>query len=316
MRAALALGLVIALIVVPGMPPGIPPVIAQDEEQEVEPASTPSTEQPNQPSNQQPASKPSGPAPAFSPAGAGSSAGSGSGPSSGSGSGPSTGPGAGAPAPRSTGGGFNPPPPPLGEVTYENSLKEEKIFKASRCFGGLGMGHYVGEGFKLRLMGRCFLLLDESEMSVEAQGVRIGDGEVALDFKVVDLAERVRIGLYVRGVNEQLIGAHLHPARGEASLFTQIEGKANDLGYRNNVVAPPYEWNKLALRVYGHNVWLLINDEPVLHSAEVHADAGKVFLELIRDGNPDDEDEAAVVFRDLTLTALEGADPERAPRGP
>lgn len=312
MRAAAALGLVIALIVVPGLPPGAAPAIAQDEEQEVEPASPPSTEQPNQPPNQQPASKPSGPAPAFSPSGSGSSAGSGSGPGTGSG----TGAGSGATAPSSAGAGFTPSPPPLGAVTYENPLKEEKIFKASRCFGGLGMGHYVGEGFKLRLMGRCFLLLDESEMSVEAQGVRIGDGEVALDFKVVDLAERVRIGLYVRGVNEQLIGAHLHPARGEASLFTQVEGKANDLGYRNNVVAPPYEWNTLALRVSGYNVWLLVNDEPVLHSGEVHADAGKVFLELIRDGNPDDEDEAAVVFRDLTLTALEGGDPERAPRGP
>ena len=103
-----------------------------------------------------------------------------------------------------------------------------------------------------------------------------------------------------------MIGAHIHPARGEASLFTQVGGKQTDLGYRNNVVAPPYEWNRLALRVGGNKVWLLINDEPVLHSGEVHADAGKVFLEFIREGNLDDEDEAAVVFRDLTLTARRG----------
>ena len=80
-------------------------------------------------------------------------------------------------------------------------MKDETVFKAGYCFGRRAFSQYVGEGFKLRLMGQCFLILDESEMSVEAQGVRIGDGEVALDFKVVDGAERARIGLYVRGVN-------------------------------------------------------------------------------------------------------------------
>ena len=33
-------------------------------------------------------------------------------------------------------------------------------------------------------------------------------------------------------------------------------------------------------------------------------------------GTREDEDETAVVFRDLTLTALEGGEPGRAPKGP
>ena len=311
-RAAVTLGLVVALIVVPGLLPGVPPAIAQDDEApEVEPVAPAST---GQPSNQQPASKPSGPVPAFSPSGPGSSTGSGSGPSTGSGTGPGS--GSGAPAPRSTGAGFTPPPPSLGAVTYENPLKDEKVFKAGYCFGRKAFSQYVGEGFKLRVMGPCFILLDEAWITVQANGVNVGDGEVALDFKVVDGAERATVGLYVRNVNERLIGAHVAPQRGEASLFTLIGGQQTDLGYRNHLVIPPYEWNRLALRVSGHDVWLLVNDEPVLHSHEVYADAGKIVIEVVRSGDPEDEAETAVVFRNLTLTALEGGEPGRAPTGP
>ena len=299
MRAAVALGLVIALIVVPVMPPGALPAIAQDEEsEEQEPAAPPS--RPSAP-------KPSGPGPAFSPSGAGTG--------TGTSTGPGTGSGTSQPAPQSA-GGFSPAPPPLGAVTYENALKDDKVFPAGRCFGGLGMGQYVGEGFKMWLRGRCILILDDVEMSVASKGVNVGDGEVALDFKLVDGAERAIIGLYVRNINERSIGTQIHAARGEASLFTMAGSTSTDLAYRGNIVIPPYEWNRLALRVSGHNVWLLINDEPVLHSAEVPADAGSVILELVREGNPDDENESAVVFRNLTMTALDGGEPDRAPRGP
>lgn len=318
LRAAVALGLAVALIAVPGMPPAAPPAIAQEEKPEEETAPPPS-----QPSTQQGEPKPSGPAPAFSPSGPGTGSGSGpgtgTGTAPGSGSAPSTGTGtgtgAGAPAPRPAASGTS-ALPPLGAPVYENALKDEKVFKAGYCFGRKAFTHYVGEGFKMRVMGPCHLLLDEAWITVEANGVTIGDGEVALDFKMVDGAERAKVGLYVRGHQERLIGAHVHPTRGEVSLFTLAGGTQTDLGYRNNVVMPPYEWNRLALRVSGYDTWLLVNDEPLLHTREVHADAGKVIIELIREGDVEDEAESAVVFRDLTLSPLEGGGPDRAPKGP
>lgn len=316
LRAAVALGLAVALIAVPGMPPAAPPAIAQEEKPEEETAPPPS-----QPSTQQGEPKPSGPAPAFSPSGPGTGSGSGPGtgtgtaPGSGSAPGTGTGTGAGAPAPRPAASGTS-ALPPLGAPVYENALKDEKVFKAGYCFGRKAFTHYVGEGFKMRVMGPCHLLLDEAWITVEASGVTIGDGEVALDFKMVDGAERAKVGLYVRGHQERLIGAHVHPTRGEVSLFTLAGGTQTDLGYRNNVVMPPYEWNRLALRVSGYDTWLLVNDEPLLHTREVHADAGKVIIELIREGDVEDEAESAVVFRDLTLSPLEGGGPDRAPKGP
>lgn len=294
MRAVVALGLAVALIAVPGLPPGAPLAIAQDEAPEEEQAPPPQQGAPNP-------SAPSGPGPAFSPSGTGTP--------------PGTGAGTGGPAPKPAASG-TPQPPPLGAPVYENALQDEKVFKAGYCFGRKAFSQYVGEGFKMRVMGPCFLLLDEAWITVEAQGVTIGDGEVALDFKIVDGAERAKVGLYVRSHNEQLVGAHVHPHRGEASLFTLNGGKQNDLGYKNNVVIPPYEWNRLALRVSGYDTWLLVNDEPVLYTRDVHADAGKVIVELIREGDVEDEDESAVVFRDLTLSPLEGGEPGRAPKGP
>ena len=308
-RTALAFGLVLVSGALPVAPGHVSQVVAQDEESpDQEPSDAP-TESPGGAPASEGTSAPAGPAPVFSPSGSGAGT-------------PASGAGSSSAGSQPTGSGQSQPStgqaglPPLGAVTYENALKDEKVFKAGRCFGGLGIGHYVGEGFRMRLSGRCNLLLDESEMSVEAGGVTVGDGEVALEFKTYEGGPRARIGLYVRGVNEQAIGAHLQPARGEASLFAVNGAETTDLGYRNNVVAPINSWNRLALRVYGHNVWLLVNDEPILHSRDVHADAGKVFIEFIRDGDIEEAEETAVVFRNLTLTALEGGEPNRAPRGP
>src|SRR5687768_13358262 len=176
------------------MQPGVSPVVAQDEETEPAPPPAPGP------------SQPSGPGPAFSPSGAGS------------------GSGAGAPAPKPSEKPAAQPAgpsasssslPPLGAVTYENALKDESVFKAGYCFGRKAFSQYVGEGFKLRVMGPCHLLLDEAWITVQANGVMVGDGEVSIEYKGVDGAERSRIGLYVRSVNEELIGAHVQAHRGE-----------------------------------------------------------------------------------------------------
>ena len=58
--------------------------------------------------------------------------------------------------------------------------------------------------------------------------------------------------------------------------------------------------------------------EALLESARLSARIGngKIVIEVVRSGDPEDEAETAVVFRNLTLTALEGGEPGRAPTGP
>ena len=74
------------------------------------------------------------------------------------------------------------------------------------------------------------------------------------------------------------------------------------------------DWNRLAVRLSGNQIWLLVNDAPLLHAADVLNQAGGIGIAVVREGNVDDGDEVAVTFRDLTLTSLEGpADGEPAP---
>ena len=312
-RAVVVVGLAVALLVMVGMPPAAGMVTAQDLDQP-----QPSSESGSPPPAQKPASKPSDedqappggaaptgqPAPAFAPGGGSVDSGA---------AGPGT-------APRTSGSSV-PPPPPLGAVTYENPLKDERVFKAGRCFGGRAFTQYVGEGFKLRVMGTCFLLSeDEGWITVPANGVTVGDGDVALDFKVVDGLPRARVGLYVRNADGRQIGAQVHPGKGEASLFSSFESQPTELAssYSLGSVLKPGDWNRMAMRVSGPDVWLLLNDEPVLYASGVHADAGGVIIELVRDGTAreDDKEESAIVVRNLELTSLEGGEPGRAPTGP
>jgi hypothetical protein len=314
-RAVMVAGLVVALLVMVGMPPAAGMVTAQDLDQ---PQPLPPSESGSPPPAQKPTSKPEappsdedhvppndaaprgGPAPAFAPGGG------------------SVDSGAGGPGPASK---PSVPPPPLGAVTYENPLRDERVFKAGRCFGGRAFTQYVGEGFKLRVMGTCFLLSeDEAWITVPANGVTVGDGDVALDFKVVDGLPRARVGLYVRNADGRQIGARVHPGKGEASLFSSFESQPTELASSYNLgsVLQPGDWNRMAMRVSGPDVWLLLNDEPVLYASGVHTAAGGVIVELVRDGTAgeDDKEESAIVVRNLELTALEGGEPSRAPTGP
>jgi hypothetical protein len=126
--------------------------------------------------------------------------------------------------------------------------------------------------------------------------------------------------LYVRNAGGRQIGAQVHPGKGEASLFTSFESQPTELAssYSLGSVLKPGDWNRMAMRVSGPDVWLLLNDEPVLYASGVHADTGGVIVELVRDGtaSEDDKEESAIVVRHLELTALEGGESGRAPAGP
>ena len=67
-------------------------------------------------------------------------------------------------------------------------------------------------------------------------------------------------------------------------------------------------WNRLAIRVRGSEVWLLLNDEPLLYTAAAAVDQGLVQLYVIREGDLDDNVETSVVFRNLAMSALAGSE--------
>ena len=141
---------------------------------------------------------------------------------------------------------------------------------------------------------------------------------MALDFQVQDGGGLATVTLYVRNRERRLIGAAVNVGKGQASLFQTIDGEQTDLAYRDSLddMVQPDGWNRLAVRVYGNEMWLLLNDQPALYASGVMADSGSVGLRLLREGRVTDETGTIVVFRDLTLTTIEGADPSRAPTHP
>ena len=74
------------------------------------------------------------------------------------------------------------------------------------------------------------------------------------------------------------------------------------------------DWNTLAIRARGPELWVYVNGAPTLYASDPTYDRGGVFIGLTRDGDPDDTAESAVVVRDLRVSPLAAWDPERAPR--
>jgi hypothetical protein len=207
-----------------------------------------------------------------------------------------------------------PSPPPGAGVVFESALTGSDVFATGTCRTGLARGENVGEGFRLKVSGRCVDESSDADLAVPGRGITIGDGELALDFKVASGGARARVSVYVRNKDRRLIGAHIKPGTGETALFSTVEGNSTVLATANaGELLKPTDWNRAAVRVSGHELWLLLNEEPVLYASDVNDVAGGVGIWLFREGNPDDEDEAAVIFRGLTLSAVADAEPARKP---
>jgi hypothetical protein len=315
MAAVIALGLAVGPVVSPGAGPAPAPAVAQESAPGSEPAepSEPSVEtdsigprgpgeaaparqptEPSEPSQSTPTPSEGAPpkpaAPAVKPSVSGSPA-----------------PGPSAPA--------LPTPPGVAAGVFQSRLTGPDVFLPGSCRTGLARADNVGEGYRIIVRGRC---VDESgvaDFAVQGRGISVGDGDVALDFKVVAGSPRATINLYVRNRDRKLLAAAINPASGQTSLFHVIQGASTTLASRDDVasLAAPTDWNRVALRVSGPEAWLLLNDEPLLYAADVLEEIGGMGIRVLREGSPDDDQETGAVFRDLTLSRVEGGDPARGP---
>lgn len=208
-----------------------------------------------------------------------------------------------------------PTPPEIKDGVFQNSLANTDVFPAGRCRTGYADGSAVDEGFRIRVAGPCIEPSETADVSLPGRGISIGDGDLALDFKVISGAQRAAVSVYVRNQSGKLVGATFNAATGEAKLFNFIAGNMTILASRTDAggLAIPSDWNRLAVRVRGGEIWLLLNDDPLLYASDVLSDVGGVGVRLLREGNPDDEDETVVVLRDLTLSAVAGAGEGRSP---
>ena len=208
-----------------------------------------------------------------------------------------------------------PTPPAVVGGVYANDLTGPEIFPTGECPGGKALGVNVGEGFKFTVRGKC--VPDQAQANVAQLGRGIGfwDGDAALDFKVVVGQERATIALYARYLNRNGVEARVDVGAGELKLVQRKDGDMATLASRADLgsLIDASNWNRLAFRARGGEVWLLLNDVPVLYAADTIDQVGMVGIQVLRDGSPDDDDEVSVVFRDLTLSKVVDSPDERAP---
>jgi hypothetical protein len=199
-----------------------------------------------------------------------------------------------------------PPPPEIGEPLFHSSLAGPDLFDARDCPTTAANGEYVGEGFRLRVRGRCVQTAPAANLPVPARGLVVQDHDVAVDFKVAVGSERASLNLFTRIRNPaNLLAAHVNV--GSQQVEIQRRDANQTITVAASAVGIPIEWtewNRVALRTRGTEAWLLLNDVPLLYTSDVDDQPGGVGLEAIREGRPDDNAEVSIVFRELTVSSL------------
>src|SRR5262249_13204291 len=73
------------------------------------------------------------------------------------------------------------------------------------------------------------------------------------------------------------------------------------------------DWNTVAVRARGNDLWILVNDQVVAQANNSKYDRGRIWFALRRMGDINDPPETAAVFRNLRISGLASGDPSRVP---
>jgi hypothetical protein len=208
-----------------------------------------------------------------------------------------------------------PPPPSLGDVVAEDSLADGGPFRAYFCPTGRNYVRPLPDALRLSVTGRCVAELPLAAVGMDSIGVAFADGEVQLDVFGEGAAERAAVFISVRTqASGDAYEAAWAPSRGAAWLRRVADPRRRFLAAQTDLPKLSVaEGATFGVRAHGRSLWLLVNGEAVLSATDEALDAGGIGVGLLRDGDPDDDAETAVMWRNLRLTALAGGDPARAP---
>jgi hypothetical protein len=213
-------------------------------------------------------------------------------------------------SPTYTGRDNVPVPPPVGEPVLEDDLVGPGVLPAGRCPTGRAVNEFTGEGFMLKVAGRC---RDDSKVaSIVTPLIRdlnFPDGEVRLEARAVSGQDRAALILGLRvqregGPRGYELG--VVPAQGIVSLVRFDHGEITRLAWRDDLASflDRDGWNGVAVRARGADFWVLVNDQPVVAATDEGDDNGAIYVGLLRTGDPDDESETAMIVRNLKVSRL------------
>ena len=221
--------------------------------------------------------------------------------------------------------------PAVGMTILEDPLSGPALIQPFSCQSGRGGFGYGGQGLRLASTGACNDGDIAQDVGPIIRGLTMADGEIRLEVKAVSEPEHVRFTIKTR--NLPVTAGSLNPAAAVATSYAVAIEPALGRALIGKVGGPMLErddlasglsaddWNAVAIRLQGPNFWLLLNDQPVLFFSDDSLDRGDVSFSLLKvsDGpdrslhDPYDTNEAALVVRNLRVSALADGDPARMP---
>jgi hypothetical protein len=219
-------------------------------------------------------------------------------------------------------------PPTPGTLVLELPFVTQGSDEVSlSCPSGRNRPEYTDEGLLLRVSGRCLDSSSFAAASFFVEGLHVPDGEIRFAFRPREGADRGELRVWFREQGP-LTGYSLtlSLATGGMQLrrltgFPQSGGTSTVLAERAGS-SPPFtqsDWSRLAIRLFGPNLWVLLNEEPVLVYADPSFSSGRLWVELLRIGDLDEPSPTVVLIRDFVISALSeptiGHWPRRVPRG-
>lgn len=221
----------------------------------------------------------------------------------------------------------DPAPPVVGEAILEDDLSGPTVIPRSTCRVPGDGREFVGEGLRFKLTGRCRESDTVTALGTRIRGLQVADGEVRVEVKAVSGIDRAIVQIAVRDQPgpspfSDAYYVLFHPGPGRAGIgktnIPQAAAIRDDLSGTYSAD----DWNTLAVRVQGQNIWFLLNDQPTLYFSDPSLERGEVILNMLRrsttghtifDDDPNDTTEVAVVIRNLRVSALADGDPSRVP---
>jgi hypothetical protein len=200
--------------------------------------------------------------------------------------------------------------PGVGATIIEDPLMAPGVLTASTpCPTGAGIGEFVGEGYILKVSGRCAPNASgPGILSPRLQTPAFTDGEIAVEFKVVNGVSRADLWLAFRESSAGGYQLSLVPAAGSLSLALIRGTTANVLAFQRALTSEirPEDWNSLAIRARGSRFWVLINDQVIFEAEDAGNtfESGSIRFMLTRLGSVNDREETAVVFRNFRVSSL------------
>jgi hypothetical protein len=211
--------------------------------------------------------------------------------------------------------------PNVGDAIYDGPFTGPGLANTYRCPTGRVETVTVGEGYMQKVSGRCQDGQNFTNAGTGAlKALQIGDGELRFEYRAVTGRDRLQLQARVRlqdhPTNSVGYVVVIQPNRGLLELRRQTapnEGATIDARLDLAERLQTDDWVSIAASVQGPNLFVSLNDEPMLAAYDTTFDRGSVQFATIRLGHLDDAAETAVVMRNLRVSSLSGGAEDRAP---